>query len=265
MRIGIISDTLGDLPKVEGEFDLFIHAGNFAPMVQRDNHQIEITKQSQWMEDLFCSWFKNIKAKHKIFIPGQHDHVAHWFGRDLEKHVGAMYLQDEAATIEKTIIYGMPWCPPGTEQILSLEYPTIKEDAKPVNKKTNEDMEDILKAKVEPVFVSPGKRHYQTACRKIPKETQILISRIPPKGILDRYDLPKNADISVLKVTGESFLRVGDETLLEKVDDLPSLKAHIFGFANGSCSSSLLRKGVLFGNAHVQRTERGFGFQIIDL
>lgn len=223
MKFVVTSDTYGHLPKITGEYDVFIHAGNFTPSISSDNHQTEIDRQISWMEDFFCPWFKNIHAKHKIIIPGHNDFIAQLLSRDLEKHIDGMYLQDEAATIDGLIFYGMPWLPA--------------------------DSEKYIQSSIDPVYVSPSRRHFQGACKKIPLETHVLITRIPPKGILDMRE----------------EMSVGDPDLLHRINDIEKVKIHIFGFASESSSSFVSNNKTVFANAHVKKVDDSYSVLHVEI
>lgn len=222
MKAVVLSDTLGHLPKIDGKFDLLIHAGNFAPLIGNEPKEIEINRQADWMEDLFCPWFKSIQAEYKILTPGENDHVAKWFSRDLERHIEGLYLQGEAATIKGMVFYGMPWLHPEAEKYVA--------------------------GVSDPSFLSPTRKHFQAACRKIPDRTNILITRLPPKGILDGY----------------GPVKIGDFNLMERVDELKELKMHIFGLANNNAASSITRGNVVFVNAHMLENNGKFSVLNID-
>lgn len=223
MKFVVVSDTYNHLPNIQEEYDIFIHAGNFTPSLTTNNHQTEIDNQIKWMEDYFCPWFKNIKAKNKILVPGNNDFIAQWLSRDLEKHIEGMYLQDEAATINGLVFYGMPWLPADSEKYINCE--------------------------IDPVFVSPSKKHFQAACKKIPDETNILITRIPPKNILDIHN----------------EMSVGDEDLLKRLVGIKNLKLHIFGFAENTVSSVFYDNKIVFANAFLKKVENSYSVLQIEI
>ena len=89
---------------------------------------------------------------------------------------------------------------------------------------------------VEMVF--PGAFCYpeedtQPFWQEIPLDTDLLISHQPPKGILDQG---KNQDL------------LGSTGLLNKVNQLSNLKAHLFGHIHES-SGLVERQGIQFSNA----------------
>jgi len=104
MKIGFISDTHLrhmkypiDIPEV----DLLIHSGD--ALIQGTSLELRA----------FSAWFGAQKARHKVFVAGNHDWI---FEKDnamgrrlLPKDV--IYLQDEQVEIEGLKIYGSPWQP----------------------------------------------------------------------------------------------------------------------------------------------------------
>lgn len=73
--------------------------------------------------------------------------------------------------------------------------------------------------------------------RHIPDDTDILLTHTPPLGILDRnlFD-------------GRDNHRIGDQALAERLQDLPGLRAHVFGHFHGGYGQET-RGGTLFVNA----------------
>lgn len=102
MRIIAISDTHNqhkDL--VIPDCDVLIHAGDFS---NRGTYTEAMT---------FIEWFASQKAKHKIFIAGNHDHIAqkepYLFSNLVPRHV--TYLNDSEHIIDNIKFYGSPWTP----------------------------------------------------------------------------------------------------------------------------------------------------------
>ena len=208
MHIIVASDTFGTLPRLEKECDLFVHCGNFCPPAPEGNKCLPY--QIDWLQKEFAPWLKTVPAKHKIIIPGDTDFAVDYLDPGFEFHVDAMYLRDQSATIDKMVVYGMPWMPMNNTRYLVSE---------------------------EPVFVSRDQKVYEGAIARIPKETQILVTRVPPYGILDQYN-------------GET---VGDGLLLRKIDELPNLKMHLFGFAADMGGQHVIRKNVMFVNGNLRQ------------
>lgn len=202
MKVAVASDTLGVLPEITGKHDLFIHCGNFCPTIPGDH--VSIQSQIAWLHDQFRPWLNSINATHKIIIPGHGDIGVGYLEPNFEFHVDAIYLRDQMATVDGMVIYGMPWIPYGLR--------------KHVPPKSS--------------FIARNLGMYTGAVDKIPDNVNLLVTRIPPQGILDKI--------------GDST--IGDKYLLSRIDKLSHLKMHFFGFASGSGGEFLYRNTQLFAN-----------------
>jgi len=202
MKVAIFSDTYGMLPETKGSYDLAIHCGNFCPpaLSPLDNLHSQVT----WLHEKFKPWIESIDAPHKIIVPGYFDIAARYLEPHFEYHLDAIYLSDSCTTIEGRTIYGMPWVP------------------------------DLMKNMVPPdsIFVSRNYEIYKAAINKIPDETSILITRIPPQGILD----------------GLGQVSIGDPFLLDKVRSLHNLEMHFFGYAADHGGRYIVHDDVIFAN-----------------
>lgn len=104
MRVVAISDTHNQHAKLEiPDCDLLIHAGDF-------------TNRGTYTEVMsFLDWFGSLKqAKNKVFIAGNHDHLAqrepYVFSQLVPRNV--TYLKDSEVILEGNIkVYGTPWSP----------------------------------------------------------------------------------------------------------------------------------------------------------
>ena len=130
----------------------------------------------------FLNWFQQQDFKYKVFIAGNHD----FFFEKAEAQViadlippGVTYLNDSGSTIEGMNIWGSPVQP----WFYNWAF----------NRQRGEEID----------------QHWQ----KIPKNTDILITHGPPKGILD---------------TTSRGLQVGCEKLLEKIQEVQPIYS-IFG------------------------------------
>lgn len=104
MKIVIISDThLRHLksPINVPECDLLIHCGD------------ALGKGSIEELRLFVPWLEGLKAKHKVFVPGNHDVIFEKNPISARKELGGniVFLQDRQVEIEGLKIYGSPWQP----------------------------------------------------------------------------------------------------------------------------------------------------------
>lgn len=101
----------------------------------------------------FSAIVKKIDAKHKIIIAGNHDRIAQQDSllvKQIFKEANAIYLQDERVTINGINFWGSPW---------SVEFNNW-------------------------AFMLPD-YELTRKWKKIPKDTDVLITHTPPYGILD--------------------------------------------------------------------------------
>jgi Icc-related predicted phosphoesterase len=143
MRIIAISDTHTKeswltLP----ECDILIFAGDFHITSMRE---LEIANR----------WFKAQKAKHKIFIAGNHETFLAKYSKEIIQTFfhSVIYLQNSSVTLEGLKFYGSPYTPEFNNW--AFMYPRRSKEAK-----------DIWS--------------------KIPKDLDFLITHCPPYDILDR-------------------------------------------------------------------------------
>jgi Icc-related predicted phosphoesterase len=109
MKICAISDQHGNLPKIPS-CDLFLIAGDICPAT---NHSVDF--QEYWLETQFKNWLKDVDAKEKVYICGNHDFFFEKASKNriqkaLEKIPG-IYLQDSSTEFDGLNIYGTPWQP----------------------------------------------------------------------------------------------------------------------------------------------------------
>jgi Icc-related predicted phosphoesterase len=142
MRIICISDTHSYHDKtVVPNGDILIHAG-------------DITRHGA-LEDVesFDRWLGTLPHRHKLAVCGNHDFCFQDQAAEARRRItNAIYLEDDAITIEGIKVYGTPWQPWFGGWAFNLE------------------------------------RGPEIAAKwaLIPDDTQILITHGPPEGILDR-------------------------------------------------------------------------------
>ena len=203
MKIIVTSDTFGVLPVLDRECDLFIHCGNFCPPT-KINESLET--QMSWLDKEFTPWIKNIQAKHKIIMPGNLDLAVEYLDPNFEFYIDAIFLKGHAVTIDKMIVYGTPWTP---------YTPRVDEELR--------------------LYVARNDAIFDAMIERIPLQTNILISRIAPLGILDKRG-SENA---------------GNQKILDKVQSLPNLKMNLFGFASDEGGLYSIKNNILYANANV--------------
>lgn len=125
----LISDTHGQLPKIEDGFDLLLIAGDVAP--NYGHRGVDCEYQRAWMSDEFIRWVMGLPFNDKhskvVFIAGNHDW---WLESESEAYKYGyssiwtdvihpcfnrlVYLYDSEYVFEKDgeklHIYGTPWC-----------------------------------------------------------------------------------------------------------------------------------------------------------
>ncbi len=131
----------------------------------------------------FAAWFCALPHQHKVVIAGNHDFIAEQdpaFVRNL--FVNAHYLQDEGVQIDDINIWGSPWQPEFFNWAFNL----------------------------------PRGMPLRRKWRKIPSDTDILVTHGPARGRLDRT---------------QDGVDTGCEDLLDEIEKrlYPHLKLHVCG------------------------------------
>jgi Icc-related predicted phosphoesterase len=145
------------------------------------------------------NWLRSLPHKHKVVICGNHDWL---FEKDqyLARHAlgqGITYLQDSTATVAGLKFYGSPWTPRCFDWAFNAD------------------------AEIE--------RYW----KRIPEDTDILITHGPPRGVLD------------MTMRGEA---VGCPALLSAVERIkPSV--HVFGHIHEFGGRAMAQNGTVFVNA----------------
>lgn len=199
MKIALISDTHGShslVPDLPTGIDLFIHAGDFC---NSGKYWDEIESFNSWLDKI------PLPKERKLVCAGNHDILFD------EYHIGSgpeeakkarslitngIYLQDESIVFGGVKFYFSPWTP----EFYGWGFN--------VNRGT--EIAEFWK--------------------KIPEDTQFLVTHGPPYGILDQ-PLPGRQD------------HVGCVDLNERVLQLPKLKYHVFGHIHGG--RGVLCRGIL--------------------
>lgn len=152
MKLTLISDThTRHRELVLPGGDVLIHAGDFMN-TGRDPHDLAD----------FLNWLSVQPYDHKIFIAGNHDRMMEDEPEIAEKLIeqfgdkSIIYLQDDSCSIDGINFYGSPWTPEFCGWGFQI----------------HNDYEDT--------------EHW----RKIPKDTDVLITHGPAYGYLDQYVMP---------------------------------------------------------------------------
>lgn len=221
MRLVCISDTHGlhrDLSLPQG--DILIHAGDLT-YLGRDRRQIED----------FAEWSANLPFKHVIVVAGNHDYlfdsrrdgylpygmkrehflsIGHRYLVEAWRSIGGShchYLEDMLLSVEGIRFYGSPYQRPCGDMAFTVD-----------------DDDDLI-----PVW------------DRIPLDTDILVTHMPPLGIFDKV---KGGRGQVLRED------LGCGHLINKIRKLNGLKVHIFGHIHESYGMETIA-GVKFINASI--------------
>ena len=157
----------------------------------------------------FIEWFNGLDFDHKIMISGNHDTMFQNQQSDkLKKIIGndAIYLEDDSVTIDGVNFYGSPWTPWYGDWAFTVR--------------------------------SIGER--ERIWKKIPDDTDVLITHGPPFGILDR--------------SGFSMEHVGCAALLSRVKKIKP-KVHVFGHIHFDYGEEE-QDGIRFVNASMVGEDR---------
>lgn len=182
MIIDCIGCLHGAQPILDGG-DLLIVTGD---ITKRD-------KPSEWDDLLF--WIHELDYKKKILIAGNHDNVLQSGEQkffDYVKKLGIEYLQDSGTEFEGLKIWGNPW---------SAQFPRINPKCCAFTVRYSDNTNELLA------------EHW----KKIPEDTDILITHTPPFGVLDG-----------IPVENGSLFHVGSSSLTDCIMELKQLKLHAF-------------------------------------
>ena len=212
IRFVLTSDTHGKHRQLEvPKGDVLLHCGDFTNYGGRDE-----------VRD-FSDWLAGLDFKHKIIVAGNHDYTfdfkkeAHF--KEILKHNkqfeneacfdfqdisselrGCTYLEDSSTEVFGYKIYGTPY---------QLEY--------------TDSAFQVPESKLMEVF------------KKIPLDTQILMTHSAPHSICDTGKLPD--------------MKCGSKSLFEISRSLPALLYHVFGHTHESYGSHMPEDGAVYLNA----------------
>jgi len=215
VRIVFISDTHSDHTKL-GKLphgDILVHAGDFT--------QTRPSKPCEYKE--FVDWFSSQPQRHKLLISGNRDgfmdtknslkyevHSGFWM-KQMQNYVkedkNIKYLEDEKYEFmieneqeSKIIFYGTPWTGIHGKPGKGFQIPKLDLSVK---------------------------------WNKIPRETNILISHMPPYNILDM---------------NRGGVKAGCKDLYETVTDRVKPRIHVFGHIHEG-AGHVNKDGILYINA----------------
>lgn len=167
MKIYCISDTHGQkFDHLIPECDILVHAGDICP-----NTDHSFYYQQNWVHNTFLPSLQNIKAKHIVFIAGNHDfyfqeimkapNKEQIFKQNLPNNIH--YLRDSGCEINGVKFWGTPW-------VINLPFWAFSK---------SESNDENYSHRDESEFLSE-------VYGKIPKDVDFLISHGPAYGFCDQ-------------------------------------------------------------------------------
>ncbi|WP_026837426.1 metallophosphatase domain-containing protein [Gillisia sp. JM1] len=156
----------------------------------------------------FLEWFSSTPYKHKILIAGNHDFYLEKKFHKLDQIIpdNIHYLQDSGVRIEKINFWGSPYIPDDSNWAFS------KNRGKQISE------------------------HWE----KIPVDTNILITHIPPFGILDELD---------------NKMMIGCKNLKDRINSL-KISHHIFGHVHNEYGKVKTFKTLFVNSSSVDESYR---------
>jgi len=196
IEVCVVSDIHGYIPSNVPDCDLFIVAGDLTHEGRNG------VKGASWINKKFVPFAEDLKRRgiQVLVIAGNHDYCfqTHW--HLLQPNVPWKYLENTAFHFKGLKIWGSPWTP----FFFNWAFNTTESDLK---------------------------RMYSA----IPKDTDILITHGPPKGILD--------------LSPYGMVNAGSTSLKDIIPTLTNLKLHIFGHIHHSRGELRTDSGLIHVNA----------------
>jgi len=225
-KLVCISDTHNNHSRIQiEECDILIHAGD----ATLHGSEMEVSS--------FLNWFSSLdQAKHKVFIPGNHDFfftgktlTNKYTNKEIKDYIpsNVHYLVDKSVTLEGLKVYGTPWTPFFFDWAFNgLEHDPGKDNA----------YHGGPGPSAEPDTNHPLLRKIYSA---IEDDTEVLVCHGPPRLSPLDHCLEGN--------------RVGSTRLLERIKQLPKLKAGIFGHIHEAYGSTKLGNVDLYNVCSLKR------------
>lgn len=164
----------------------------------------------------FMTWFSEQKCSHRIVVNGNHEKIF-WRNPSLFMSLipdNVIYLEDAAITVGGLNFYGSPH----TREFGGWAYPYMTQD------------------------------EAQYIWDKVPTDTDILVTHMPPYGIRDGAPYKQQGAVWVPCLDEEGW-SVGCEILLEKTEEVKPL-VHVFGHIHEGRGTTQT-KDTLFINASI--------------
>mmetsp|Transcript_20530 Transcript_20530/g.27059 ORF Transcript_20530/g.27059 Transcript_20530/m.27059 type:complete len:424 (-) Transcript_20530:80-1351(-) len=222
LRIVCISDTHGSHQNLVGK----IPDGDILIHAGDFTNKLRKSDMEKSLRS-FDEFLGNLPHKHKIVIAGNHEIAFNDFTKsEIQSYLrNCTYLQDSGITVDGLKIYGSPW--------------------------TNS---------VGMGFSCRGKHLYKHWAR-IPEDVDILVTHIPPEGVLDLafdFEADRRGPCPDCRRCHRKYAHWGSESLAKRVRAVRP-RVHVFGHVHDS-HGYLKRNGTLYVNAAQDNTEQPIFF-----
>jgi hypothetical protein len=111
MKLGFCTNICDGLYEIGEKLDCMICCGNFCPVNENDILTFSIINQADWIYGNLNKWIERYSDTCFILSSGPNDHIAKFYGSNLNFYVKGNYIQDEAMLFKGLRIYSMPWMP----------------------------------------------------------------------------------------------------------------------------------------------------------
>jgi len=155
MKIYGISDNHGKLDFTIPKCDLLLHAGDISLWYKHWS----VARQLKWFSTELAEWLEAVPAERIILIPGNHDFICEKNLAEANKKMPAKakIIHDERVEYNGLVIWGTAWQPTACNWAFNCS-------------DTDSKLYDYF--------------------RKIPNDTDILLTHCPPKGYCDEVSGP---------------------------------------------------------------------------
>eukprot|EP01084_Bolivina_argentea_P150264 262431_1 len=217
------------IPFKKDVINILIHSGDFT-------QRVKLTKDGEMPSQIkdFKAWFASQPHHKKIIIAGNHEIAFNHFNKKYiqskifnDKNV--IYLQDEGINLYGIKIYGTPW------------------------------------TSSTKMGFSANKKQLKKIWKLIPNDTDILITHLPPKGIMDTAFKSKYNFTEVCAICGylhPQYRHWGNQDLINEVVNRIKPKAHLFGHVH-QCSGFEVMNNILFINSAMDLMPTPHEFDVI--
>lgn len=169
MKIGFCTNICDGLFEIKEKIDCMICCGNFSPIYDKELLTFNIINQADWIEEHLNKWMDRYPDVCFIFNGGPNDHVAKFYGPNINYYMRANYVQDDTLIFKNLKIYCTPWLP-------------------------------VHHIGIEPsAFTARDSSLYVSAIESIPNDTDILVTWNHAYGHKNCKDIIEQGDVFLKK------------------------------------------------------------------